>query len=66
MKQEDKEFVLNTYLPALQQQIGHINLTSVESAELSENTLGSVIKLLYAFFWQEGIDLGGKGKALIF
>ena len=35
--------------------IGHIELSLVEKAELFENTIGSAIKLLYAFFWQEHV-----------
>ena len=60
VRKDDKEFIIEYYLPALEEKISHINLDALERAELSENTLGSVIKLFYAFFWQEGIDLGGK------
>ena len=59
--EEIREFIFETYLPVLDENIGHIELSLVENAELSENTLGTVIKLLYAFVWQESvIDLGGK------
>lgn len=57
---EMREFIFNSYLPLLDQHIGHINLSLLEKAQLSENTIGTLIKLLYAFFWQESIiDLGG-------
>ena len=57
---EEKKFIFELYLPLLEEHIGHIDLTLEESAELFENTMGTVIKLLYAFFWQESIiDLGG-------
>lgn len=58
--QEDREFIFDLYLPLLDEHIGHIDLTLEESAELLENTIGTVIKLLYGFFWQESIiDLTG-------
>ena len=61
MDEETREFIFEIYLPVLDQNIGHIQLSLLENAELSENTLGTVIKLLYAFVWQESIiDLGGK------
>ena len=57
---EDKDFIFELYLPLLQEKIGHIQLSVLEKAELTENTIGSVIKLLYAFLWQEHvIDFGG-------
>ena len=61
MDEEIRDFIFETYLPVLDENIGHIELSLVENAELSENTLGTVIKLLYAFVWQESvIDLGGE------
>ena len=58
---EDQIFIFEEYLPLLEQYIGHINLTLLESAELNENTIGTVVKLLWAFVWQESIvDLGCK------
>ena len=60
VEEEDKDFIFELYLPLLQEHIGHIQLSILEKAELTENTIGSVIKLLYAFLWQEHvIDLGG-------
>ena len=60
--EKDKEFIFSTYLPVLEENIGHIELSLVEKAELSENTLGTVIKLLYAFVWQEGVIKFPSGK----
>ena len=38
-----------------------VQLSVLEKAQLLENTLGTVTKLLFAFFWQEKvIDLGGE------
>ena len=60
VEEEDKEFIFELYLPLLQEHIGNIKLSILEKAELTENTIGSVIKLLYAFLWQEHVlDLGG-------
>ena len=55
MDEESKEFIFGIYMPTLYQHIGHIELSLVEKAELFENTIGSAIKLLYAFFWQEHV-----------
>ena len=60
--EKDKEFIFSTYLPVLEESIGHIELSLLEKAELSENTLGTVIKLLYAFLWQEGVIKFPSGK----
>jgi len=57
--EESRTFIFDHYLPKLDAQISHIQLSVLEKAELTENTIGSIIKLLYAFFWQESIiDLG--------
>ena len=57
---EDKEFFLSSYLPAVDDATEHVSLTLLEKTELMENTVATVIKLFYAFFWQEGVfDLGG-------
>ena len=55
-----REFFLSLYLPALDSLTDESRLTSLQAAELTENTAGTVVKLLYAFLWQEAvIDLGG-------
>ena len=51
---QDREFFISSYLPELEAATQSINLTSLERAELLENTLGTVVKLLYAFVWQVG------------
>ena len=57
---ESKDFIFEHYLPLLQEHIGHIELTLVEKTKLFENTIGTAMKLLYAFVWQEAvIDFGG-------
>ena len=59
---EMRNFIFGQYLPLLDEKIGHIELSLLEKAELFENTIGTVIKLLYGFVWQEEvIDFGGKG-----
>ena len=55
-----REFFLSIYLPALDSVTDGSRLTSLQAAELTENTAGTVVKLLYAFLWQEAvIDLDG-------
>ena len=50
MTKEDQEFLLSVYLPLLTELTDTFPLTVLEKAELLENTVGTVIKLLFAFF----------------
>ena len=60
VKEEEKEFFLLTFLPELVAITDLHPLTTLEKAELLENTLGTVMKLLFAFVWQEAvIDFNG-------
>ena len=60
MTPEDQEFLLSVYLPVLMDVTDNYPLTVLEKAELLENTVGTVMKLLFAFVWQEDvIDLSG-------
>ena len=47
---EDQEFLLTVYLPLLTELTDTFPLTVLEKAELLENTVGTVMKLLFAFF----------------
>ena len=47
---EDQEFLLSVYLPLLTELTDTFPLTVLEKAELLENTVGTVMKLLFAFF----------------
>ena len=61
MSGQDKEFFLDHYLPTLEVQTHNVSLTVLEKAEVLENTAGTLIKIFFAFFWQESIiDLGGE------
>ena len=52
-----------TFLPELVAITDLHPLTTLEKAELLENTLGTVMKLLFAFLWQEAvIDLNGLNE----
>ena len=60
MTKEDQEFLLTVYLPLLTELTDTFPLTVLEKAELLENTIGTAMKLLFAFVWQEAvIDLSG-------
>ena len=49
------------FLPQLEVQTHNVSLTTLEKAEVLENTAGTLIKIFFAFFWQESIiDLGGE------
>ena len=63
VKEEEQRFLLETYLPLLEEITDQYPLTTLEKAELLENTLGTVMKLLFAFLWQEDtIDLNGLNE----
>ena len=64
MSEEEQTFFLSDYLPALAEITQHVQLSVLEKAQLLENTLGTVAKLFFAFFWQEKvIDLGGEADS---
>ena len=61
VSEQDKEFFLDHYLPKLEVKTQNVTLTTQEKAEVLENAAGTLIKIFYAFFWQESIiDLGGE------
>ena len=65
MGEQDKAFFLEEYLPRLEVQTHNVSLSTLEKAEVLENTAGTLIKIFFAFFWQESIiDLGGRLIAL--
>ena len=50
-----------SYLPALHSAWAGLVLTSLQRAELVENTVAVVVKLVWALVWQEQfIDLAGE------
>ena len=60
VKEEEQTFLMETYLPLLEEITDRYPLTTLEKAELLENTIGTAMKLLFAFVWQEAvIDLSG-------
>ena len=61
MSEQDKLFFLEQYLPRLELQTHNVSLSILEKAEVLEDTAGTLIKIFFAFFWQESIiDLGGE------
>ena len=66
MSEEEQTFFLSDYLPALAEITQDVDLSVLEKAQLLENTLGTVTKLLFAFIWQEKvIDLGGDVASVL-
>ena len=60
VEEEDKEFMNTAFLPAIRNASSHHFLGLRDRLELWTNTLATVTKLFYAFFWQEAvIDFGG-------
>merc|ERR1711936_509573 len=59
MSLEDKQFFLEDFLPLLDKVTENVSVSALEKAEILENTAGTVLKLMYAFVWQEAtLDLG--------
>jgi len=49
----DQKFLMQTYLPALRGALAGVPMTFEERAALVPKMLGTLMKLLYAFIWQE-------------
>ena len=48
-----KQFCLIDFLAEVRNATSHIELSVTEKGKIEGNTIGTVIKLLYAFLWQE-------------
>ena len=55
MSPEITEFCLGQFIPEVRIATNHINLTSEEFLQLEANVFSTVIKLFYAFLWQEQV-----------
>ena len=53
VKPEITEFCMGEFIPEVRMATKHITLTSEEFLQLERNLFGTVIKLFYAFLWQE-------------
>ena len=49
---DDKDFMFQSYLPAIRQASSHRYLGLRDRIELATNTLATSVKLLFAFLWQ--------------
>ena len=49
---DDKDFMFQSYLPAIRQASSHRYLGLRDRIELATNTLATSAKLLFAFLWQ--------------
>ena len=57
--EEDREFMKTAFLPAIRSASSFHFLGFRDRLELLTNTLATVTKLFFAFFWREKIDFGG-------
>ncbi len=53
MPEDLKQFCLIDFLAEVRNATSHIELSVTEKGKIEGNTIGTVIKLLYAFVWQE-------------
>lgn len=50
---EDADFIVNDYLPELKKSVGHVSLSLSDKKSLFNKLIGMLMKILYAFLWQE-------------
>ena len=55
MPEDLRKFCLEDYLGEVRQATSHIQLSLEEKGRIEGNTIGTVMKLLYAFLWQEEV-----------
>ncbi len=57
MPEDLRQFCLIDFLGEVRNATSHIQLSVTEKGKLEGNTIGTAIKLLYAFVWQVSISL---------
>jgi hypothetical protein len=55
MPEDLRQFCLIDYLAEVRLATSHIELSVAEKGKIEGNTIGTVLKLLYAFVWQEEV-----------
>jgi hypothetical protein len=55
MPEDLRQFCLVDFMAEIRASTSHIQLSRAEKADLTGNLLGTVIKLVYAFLWQEEV-----------
>jgi hypothetical protein len=55
MPEDLRQFCLIDYLAEVKAATSHIELSLAEKGQIEGNTIGTVLKLLYAFLWQEEV-----------
>ncbi len=55
MPEDLRQFCLVDFMAEVRASTSHIQLSRAEKADLTGNLLGTVLKLVYAFVWQEEV-----------
>jgi hypothetical protein len=55
MPEELRQFCLVDYLAEVRAATSHIELSLAEKVKIEGNTIGTALKLVYAFLWQEEV-----------
>merc|ERR1712033_105321 len=50
---ETRAFIFDVYLPEIRAGTADVSLGFLEHAQFQLNTVGTLVKLIYAFLWQE-------------
>ena len=55
MPEDLRQFCLVDFLGEVREATSHIQLSLAEKGKIEGNTLGTILKLVYAFLWQEEV-----------
>lgn len=55
MPEDLRQFCLVDFMKEVRDATAHIQLSVAEKGRIEGNTIGTVLKLLYAFLWQEEV-----------
>ena len=55
MPEDLRQFCLVDFLSEVREATSHIQLSLAEKGKIEGNTLGTILKLVYAFLWQEEV-----------
>merc|ERR1711988_966091 len=58
LKQEEADFLIQIYMPEFQKVATGVQLSSMEKLSLTLKGVGTLLKLGYAFLWQEEVIPG--------
>jgi len=58
LDEDDTEFFLSIYQPSIREMLSDVTISGSEKALISNRFAGALVKMFYAFYWQEGGNVG--------